>query len=364
MANVQETPSYDAGIYQIETTDPVLGGPNGIANVQAKGLANRTAFLKQQIDQLNSGVLTPAWIASQDYVQGELQKLDFKQSVRAATTANITLSGVQTIDGVALTIGDRVLVKDQIAAAQNGIYLVAAQNWTRSTDSDNGTKLNSGARIAVELGTINAGSIWYLVTSGNISIGSTVLLFSNEHPDASETVKGVVRFATAAEAVPATEAAASDALAASIARVFTILRSAVANASESLRGVLRIGTQSEVSAGSLDTVAVSPQKLKFGFSALIAPYGYIKLPEWLGGVMLQWGNQSGFGSTAQNTKNVTFPQSFTTQAYGAVGVQSYGYGSSATAINIEALTNSGMRIMTGAFTSSEGGSVMWIAWGK
>ncbi|MGL5586847.1 MAG: hypothetical protein ACRDDI_02230, partial [Aeromonas veronii] len=113
MANLPETTSFDAGIYQIETTDPVLGGVNGIANAQAKGLANRTAFLKQQIDQLNSGQLAPSWIASQTYVQGELQKLDAKQSVRAATVANITLSGAQTIDGVTLTVGDRVLVKDQ-----------------------------------------------------------------------------------------------------------------------------------------------------------------------------------------------------------------------------------------------------------
>lgn len=98
MANVPETPSFDAGIYQIETTDPVLGRVNGIANAQAKGLANRTAFLKQQIDQLNSGQFAPSWIASRTYVQGDLQKLDAKQSVRAATVANITLSGAQTID--------------------------------------------------------------------------------------------------------------------------------------------------------------------------------------------------------------------------------------------------------------------------
>ncbi|MGL6365393.1 hypothetical protein ACSZMZ_05920 [Aeromonas veronii] len=177
MANVPETPSFDAGIYQIETTDPVLGGPNGIANAQAKGLANRTAFLKQQIDQLNSGQFNPSWIASTDYVQGELQKLDAKQSVRAATTANITLSGVQTIDGVVLTVGDRVLVKDQTAAAQNGIYLVAAQSWTRATDADDGAKINGGARIAVESGSINAGSVWYLSTTGTINVGSTALTF-------------------------------------------------------------------------------------------------------------------------------------------------------------------------------------------
>lgn len=200
MANVPETPSFDAGIYQIETTDPVLGGPNGIANAQAKGLANRTAFLKQQIDQLNSGQLKPGWIASTDYVQGELQKLDAKQSARAATVANITLSGAQTIDGVVLTVGDRVLVKDQTTAAQNGIYLVAAQSWTRATDADNGTKLSSGARVAVEEGTVNAGKVWYLATAGSINVGTTALLFADEHPSATTAVAGAVMLATKAEA--------------------------------------------------------------------------------------------------------------------------------------------------------------------
>lgn len=205
MASVQETPSYDAGIYQIETTDPVLGGPNGIANAQAKGLANRTAFLKQQIDQLNSGQLTPAWIASQDYVQEQLQKLDAKQSVRAATTANITLSGVQTIDGVVLTVGDRVLVKDQTAAAQNGIYLAAAQGWTRAADADNGSKLSSGARVSVDEGTGNAGSVWFLSTTGSINVGSTALIFLNEHRSASSSLPGVVILASVADALAGTD---------------------------------------------------------------------------------------------------------------------------------------------------------------
>lgn len=52
MANVTETPVFEEGIYQIETTDPVLGGANGIANVQAKQLANRTAYLKTVADEV------------------------------------------------------------------------------------------------------------------------------------------------------------------------------------------------------------------------------------------------------------------------------------------------------------------------
>lgn len=263
MANVTETPSYDAGIYQIETTDPVLGGPNGIANAQAKGLANRTAFLKHQIDQLTSGQITPAWIASQDYVQEQLQKLDAKQSVRAATTANITLSGVQTIDGVALTVGDRVLVKDQTAAAQNGIYLAAAQGWTRSSDADNSAKLSSGARISVEEGTVNSGCVWYLSTTGTINIGSTAIVFENEHKNASETV----------------------------------------------RGLISVATQQQTTAGAADDVAVTPKKMRMGFNFIASANGFIALPSWLGGFIIQWGSVPSIqaGGNAVITYPTVFP---------------------------------------------------------
>lgn len=258
MANLQETASWDAGIYQIETTDPVLGGPNGIANAQAKALANRTAFLKQQIEQLNSGQISPSWIASQSYVQGELQKLDAKQSVRAATVANITLSGAQTIDGVTLTVGDRVLVKDQTTAAQNGIYLVAAQSWTRATDADNGTKLSSGARVAVEEGTVNAGKVWYLATAGAIAVGTTALLFADEHPVAS---------------------------------------------------------QAQMESGTDDKVIVTPKKLRFGFSIQLGATGYIALPSWLGGLVIQWGTATANTTDSVNGTVNTFPMTFPSQCF-------------------------------------------------
>jgi hypothetical protein len=70
--------------------------------------------------------------ATKQYVDNAITGLDFKQSVRAATTANITLSGTQTIDGVALIAGDRILVKDQSTANQNGIYVVAAGSMVAS----------------------------------------------------------------------------------------------------------------------------------------------------------------------------------------------------------------------------------------
>lgn len=79
-----------------------------------------------------------------------------KKSVRAATTANITLSATQTIDGIAVVAGDRVLVKDQTTSSQNGIYVVNAGAWTRSLDADSTSEL-AGACVNVDSGTANGG---------------------------------------------------------------------------------------------------------------------------------------------------------------------------------------------------------------
>jgi hypothetical protein len=103
--------------------------------------------------------------------------LDVKASVNAATTANITLSNTQTIDGVALSVGDRVLVKDQSTGSENGIYVVASGAWARSADADNDAEVTSGMFTFVEQGTYNADSGWVLSTDGTIVVGTTDLVF-------------------------------------------------------------------------------------------------------------------------------------------------------------------------------------------
>ena len=101
--------------------------------------------------------------------------IDAKPSVRVATTANITLSGTQTIDGVLAIAGDRVLVKNQSTASANGVYVVAAGAWSRATDADGTGEITPGAFWYVEEGTANGKTQWRLENTGTITLGTTSL---------------------------------------------------------------------------------------------------------------------------------------------------------------------------------------------
>lgn len=115
--------------------------------------------------------------ATKNYVDLAVQGLDPKQSVKAASTANIaSLSGAMTIDGVALVAGDRVLVKDQSTANQNGVYVVAASAWSRATDMDIWDELVS-AYLFVEQGTVNADMGFLCTVDAGGTLGTTAVTF-------------------------------------------------------------------------------------------------------------------------------------------------------------------------------------------
>ena len=117
--------------------------------------------------------------ATKAYVDATASGLDVKSSVRVATTASITLSGTQTIDGIVLVAGDRVLVKDQSIASENGIYDVAAGAWARSSDADNtpSNEVSSGMFTFVEEGSANADAGFVLQTADPITLDITPLSF-------------------------------------------------------------------------------------------------------------------------------------------------------------------------------------------
>lgn len=115
--------------------------------------------------------------ATKNYVDNLTQGLDPKQSVRAATTANITLSGAQTIDGVAIVATDRVLVKSQTTTAENGIYIAAAGAWTRAPDMDTWFEVPS-SYVFVEQGTINGDTGWVCTSDPGGTINTTAITWA------------------------------------------------------------------------------------------------------------------------------------------------------------------------------------------
>jgi phage-related tail fiber protein len=99
---------------------------------------------------------------------------------RAATTgSNIVLSGLQTIDGVSLIAGDRVLVKDQTDKTTNGIYTPATGNWVRTTDAQSNAQFFDGMAVVVAAGAMNGQSAWLCTcTDDPVILGTSLLTFA------------------------------------------------------------------------------------------------------------------------------------------------------------------------------------------
>lgn len=118
-------------------------------------------------------------MAVTDRINGLLGSVAIKPPCRVSTTANITLSGLQTIDGVTVVAGDRVLVKNQTTATENGIYEADTSAWKRAKDFNGNRDAVQGTTIPVYAGTVNGG-MYYQVTNANpITIGTTSLTFDN-----------------------------------------------------------------------------------------------------------------------------------------------------------------------------------------
>ena len=138
-----------------------------------------------RVDQLASATnpvtgVTPTsdnHFATKSYVDGVSQGLDVKEAVKVATTANITLSGTQTIDGVAVSADERVLVKNQSTASQNGLYLCKSGSWARTDDLATGDDASS-VFVFVDQGTVNADNGFVCSTNkGSAVVGTNNLTF-------------------------------------------------------------------------------------------------------------------------------------------------------------------------------------------
>lgn len=112
-----------------------------------------------------------------DRIRGINSGIAIKAPCRVRTTANITLSGLHTIDGVALAADDRVLVMAQSTQSENGIYKASTGSWVREPDFDGNRDIVNGTLVYVTAGSVYAESLWVVTSANPITIGTTSITF-------------------------------------------------------------------------------------------------------------------------------------------------------------------------------------------
>lgn len=217
-------------------TGPVSMNGQKITSL-ADGTAATDAVTKSQLDNVSAG-------------------LSWKTPVRAATTANITLSAPQTIDGVSVIAGDRVLVKNQTTASANGIYVVAAGAWTRATDADTATELLNAACFVSE-GT-QADTAWVGTANAPITVGTTNLPF--------------VQFAGTTGSVPPSRLINTTAPLTGGGDLSADRTLGITAATDTATGAIELATQAEATTGTDTTRAITPATLNGVIAANVNPF--------------------------------------------------------------------------------------------
>lgn len=278
MANLQEVVSWDAGVYQLETSDPVLGGPGGTSNKQAQALANRTAYLKKHMDDLEGGTtaagkankLTTARIIA---VAGDVTgQASFDGSGNISITATYKNSGVVAGTYRAVTVD----AKGNVTAGSNpttlsGYGITDAVPSSQKGAANGVATLDSGGKVPVAQIPATAITDTFVVGTQAAMLALTaeigdVAIRTDLNRSFILRVAGASTLANWQELLTPTDAVQSV-----DGQTGVVV---IATASEGVKGKAQIATQAEVDAGTDDSKFVTAKKLMAALTKDIAANGY------------------------------------------------------------------------------------------
>lgn len=192
-----------------------------------------------------------------DQITGYGETVAYKAPCRVATTANVALSGLLTVDGVVLAADDRVLVKDQTNAVDNGIYIVSTGAWTRARDFDSKRDVTKGTRMTVVAGTLNEGREYWITTANPINVGTDNVTIEESLSSDSGGNAAAAAASAAAAAGSATAASTSATNSANSASAASTQATNASNSATSAAGSASTATTQATNAANSATAAAT-----------------------------------------------------------------------------------------------------------
>lgn len=201
-----------------------------------------------------------------DQITGNGETVAYKAPCRVATTSNIVLSGLLTVDGVAVAAEDRVLVKSQTDPKQNGIYIANTGDWKRARDFDSNRDVTKGTRVTVTDGSTLAGREYVLTSANPIHVGTSNIVIT-ESLSSDSAGSAAAAAVSAAAALVSEQNAHADAIATAADRVQTGLDRAAVAADRVQTSLDAAATAADRVQTGLDRVATAADRVQTGLDA-------------------------------------------------------------------------------------------------